>query len=72
MLINRTECRRLLLSFAQERWSNKFTRVSQEVFDALEATMRKGIWEIVLQHPTVGKTIMLNTHKRKDVEKDSK
>jgi len=70
MLINQAECRRLVLAFAQERWPGKFTRVSQEVFDALEATMRKDIHGIVQQHPTVGKTIMLSTHERKGPEED--
>ena len=58
-LINKSECRKLLLGLAERRWPGKFTRVSADVFRVVEADLRGEIQEFVNGHPTIGKTLMV-------------
>lgn len=58
--INKTNCRKFLLDKALERWPNgKFTRVSGDVFEWLDACLRTDMVFFVENHPTVGKTLMV-------------
>ena len=64
-LLNRSECKKTVLGFAETKWPGKFTRVSQDVFEYLETCLRTDIIQLIQEHPTVGKTIQMRTHKRK-------
>jgi hypothetical protein len=55
---NRSACRKFLLERAEQKWpGGKFTRVSQDVFDFLEASIRTDMETFVRAHPTKGKTL---------------
>ena len=65
MLINQSECRKLLLSLAEKRWPDKFTGVQKKVYQYLEACLRTEAMRFVNQHPTKGKRLMISANKRK-------
>lgn len=71
-LINKTECRKFLLAKALTRWPNgKFTRVSQSTLDYLEDAVRNLMDNIIVSHPTIGKTIMIeDKHEKKAGEEE--
>jgi len=57
-LINRTECRKFALRWAQEHrkgWTTN--RVSKQFLDDLDAKVRIMIQTAIKRHPTVGQTI---------------
>jgi len=64
-LLNRSECRKILLARAERRWPGRMKRVSQDVFDFLETSLRSDCDAFVHSHPSVGKTLQFATHKRK-------
>ena len=55
-VINRSECKKLVLKYAKER-SDKFTRVSSEYLNDLEIAVMLAIRRTVQTHPSIGKTI---------------
>ena len=63
-LINRSACKKFVLSVAEDTRTKKFTRVSADVFDHLEYVIQKAIRDLVRTHPTVGKTIMMSAKTR--------
>jgi|688.fasta_scaffold299580_6 hypothetical protein len=63
-LINRSACKKFVLSVAEDTRTKKFTRVSADVFDHLEYVMQKAIRDLVRTHPTIGKTIMMSSKTR--------
>jgi hypothetical protein len=56
-LINKAECKRLLLGLAERKWPGKFTRVAGNVYGYLEDDLRMTIEGFIRQHPTLGKTL---------------
>ena len=66
MLINKAECRKNLLLRAEQRWPGKMTSVQAAVYDHLDTVIRTEIFNFVTQHPTKGKTLMLETRKHKE------
>ena len=63
--LNRNACRQLLLQLANEKWPGRMRRVSQDVFDFLETSVRSDCVAFVRGHPSIRKTLQLKTHKRK-------
>ena len=63
--INKSECRKILLARAERRWPGRMKRVSQDVFDFLETSIRSDCVAFVRGHPSIGKTLQFKTHKRK-------
>ena len=63
-LINRSACKKFVLSVAEDTRTKKFTRVSADVFDHLEYVIQKAIRDLVRTHPTVGTTIMMSAKTR--------
>lgn len=56
--INKSACRKFLLDKAMERWpTGKMTRVSADIFEFLEASIRTNMLHLISNHPSVGKTI---------------
>ena len=56
-LLNRRRIRRFLLDYAERSRSHRFTRVTESVFDQLEAALRKRCRGIVHNQPSKGRTI---------------
>lgn len=56
-LINRSKVKRFVLDFASENRAHKFTRVSQETLDKVEAAARAAARAIVTSAPSKGKTL---------------
>ncbi len=57
-LVIRSSAKALLLELAKKRWADgKFTRVSADVYPALDAVVRKAAEELIQSHPSVGKTL---------------
>lgn len=56
-LINRSKVKRYILDFASENRAHKFTRVSQEALDKVEAAARTAAKAIVTSAPSKGKTL---------------
>lgn len=67
-LINRSACKKFVLSVAENTRAKKFTRVSADVFDHLEYVMQKAIRDLVRTHPTVGCTINMGTRSNRKPE----
>jgi len=64
--LNWSECKKFMLDYAQRSNRKRFTRVSKaQVLPFLEASLRTDMRKIVDSQPSVGKTIMLETRKRK-------
>lgn len=55
--INRAKCKRFLLEYAQSNRAHRFTRVSAETLDMLEAKMKLAMAHWVDQMPSKGKTL---------------
>ena len=56
-LINRSKVKRYILDYASENRAHKFTRVSQEATDRVEAAARSAARAIVTSAPSKGKTL---------------
>jgi len=56
-LISPTKVKRFLLDYAKDHRSHKFTRVSQEALDRVEAAARSAAKQIVTAAPSKGKTL---------------
>ena len=56
-LISRSKVKRYILDFAVANRSHKFTRVSQEALDKVEAAARSAARAIVTSAPSKGKTL---------------
>lgn len=56
-LINRSKVKRYILDYASENRAHKFTRVSQEALDKVEAAARSAARSIVTSAPSKGKTL---------------
>ena len=56
-LINKSKVKKYILEFAEANRSHKFTRVSQEAIDRVEAAARAAAKAIVTSAPSKGKTI---------------
>ena len=64
MLINRSACKKAILAVAEDTRSHKFTRVGSDALDYLEADLLNTIKDLVQRHPSIGKTIMMESKKR--------
>jgi hypothetical protein len=56
-LINKSKVKRYILEFAEANRAHKFSRVSQETIDRVEAVARSACKVIVTQAPSKGKTL---------------
>ena len=56
-LISPSKVKRYILDFAEANRSHKFSRVSQETMDRVEAAARSACKAIVTQAPSKGKTL---------------
>lgn len=56
-LINRKQCRLLLLELMEKRMPGKFTRVDSAVYALLEGLVRSRCVAITQRHPSQGRTI---------------
>lgn len=54
--VNKSNCKECLLHAAEKR-AKKFTRISAEMYEYLNAILRGHMQQIVAQHPTLGKTL---------------
>lgn len=70
MLINKSNCKKLLLDHSSKHRNGKFTRVSANVYDHLEMVLRREILEFVRSHPSLGKT--LTTGVKNDTSSDER
>jgi hypothetical protein len=52
-----TKVKRYILNYAKDNRSHKFTRVSQEALDRVEAAARSAAKQIVTSAPSKGKTL---------------
>ena len=57
-VLNRAQAKKVLLQLSKDRRGGKFTRVSKELLDELEAWLVNHMEDIVHSHPSVGKTLM--------------
>jgi hypothetical protein len=56
-LINKSKVKKYILEFAEANRAHKFTRVSQEAMDKVEAAVRSACKAIVTSAPSKGKTL---------------
>ena len=56
-LINKSKVKKYILDYAANNRAHKFTRVSQETIDRVEAAARATAKAIVLSSPSKGKTL---------------
>ena len=56
-LINKSKVKKYILEFAEANRAHKFTRVSQEAIDRVEAAARAAAKAIVTSAPSKGKTL---------------
>jgi hypothetical protein len=71
-LINQSECRKAILAYAERRRPGRFTRVSTDVFEHLDTFLRVEIQNVVHQHPSIGKTLQMTTHRRNPKDKTAR
>ena len=57
-VLNRAQAKKVLLQLSKDRRGGKFTRVSKELLDELEAWLVNHMEDIVHSHLSVGKTLM--------------
>lgn len=68
-LVNRPQIKRLVLDLAERnRPSARFTRVGSDVYDRVEALIRKELVHLVTTHPSKGRTIRYTDQPRKETE----
>jgi len=56
-LINKQNCRKFLLEYAERSRHHKFTRVGKDAFDTIESQLRNVMRNLVDSQPSKGKTI---------------
>ena len=56
-LINKKECRRFLLEYAERERHHKFTRVGADAYESLEVMLRELMRGLVKSQPSKGRTI---------------
>jgi hypothetical protein len=56
-LINKSKVKKYILEFAEANRAHKFSRVSQEAMDKVEAAVRSACKGIVTSAPSKGKTL---------------
>jgi len=56
-LLNRSKMKAFLLQLSEENRGGKFTRVSPEILDRLEAKLRNIARQEIHSHPSVGCTL---------------
>jgi len=56
-LINKSKVKKYILEFAEANRAHKFSRVSQEAMDKVEAAVRSACKAIVTSAPSKGKTL---------------
>lgn len=67
MLINKAHCKAYLLERSNTTRAGKFKRVSADVWPYLESALIEKMNEFVKYHPSIGKTLMVESKKRKKV-----
>lgn len=67
-VINRKECKRILLELSTKYRNGKFTRVGADVLDHFESTLHNSMIGFVRAHPSVGKTLMTGQKKQDNTE----
>jgi hypothetical protein len=55
--INKAACKQYLMDYADQTRHHKFTQVGSEVFDELNAVLRKHMRTIISRNPSFGKTL---------------
>jgi hypothetical protein len=55
--INKAACKQYLMDYADQTRHHKFSRVDSEVFDELNAVLRKHMRTIISRNPSFGKTL---------------
>jgi len=55
--INKAACRQYIMDWAHQTRHHKFSRIEAEVFDELNAVLRKHMKTIVSRNPSFGKTL---------------
>ena len=55
--INRSAVKRLALDYAKANRAGRFTRVSKDFFQRIDARVRVMITDEVQRHPSIGKTL---------------
>lgn len=56
-LINKSNCKKFILDFAEREKFHKFTRVSADCWPHLEAKLRAHLRNLVNSQPSKGKTV---------------
>lgn len=59
LTIRKSLCKIYLLDFAAKNRSHKFTRVASKVYAHLDAQIKEHMKNIVMSHPSKGKTISI-------------
>jgi len=67
-LINKKACRDYLLDLSKIRRNGKFTRVAENVFGYLNSRLRMEMDSLLYHHPSIGKTICVETKSEKGKE----
>lgn len=55
--INKAACKQYLMDYADQTRHHKFSRIDSEIFDELNAVLRKHMRAIVARNPSFGKTL---------------
>ncbi len=55
--VNKAACKQYLMDYADQTRHHKFTRVDSEIFDELNAVLRKHMRSIISRNPSFGKTL---------------
>jgi hypothetical protein len=55
--VNKAACRQYIMDWADQSRHHKFGRIAPEVFDELNAVLRKHMKTIVSRNPSFGKTL---------------
>jgi hypothetical protein len=55
--INKAACKQYLMDYADQTRHHKWTRIDSEIFDELNAVLRKHMRSIVTRNPSFGKTL---------------
>jgi hypothetical protein len=55
--INKAACKQYLMDYADQTRHHKFSRIDSEIFDELNAVLRKHMRSIVTRNPSFGKTL---------------
>lgn len=55
--INKAACKQYIMDYANQTRHHKFSRIDSEIFDELNAVLRKHMRSIVTRNPSFGKTL---------------